>query len=45
MPMSYHTELFAGDVSNAVSDDSGLFVTCGGAFGKLTGGGGKTIAS
>ena len=40
---SYHTELFAGDVSNAANYDSGLFV--GGALVKLTDGGGKAIAS
>ena len=45
MPGSYHTELFAGDVSNAANYDSGLFVTSGGALGKLTDGGGKVIAS
>ena len=41
---SYHTELFAGDVSNAANYDSGLFVT-GGTLVKLTDGGGKAIAS
>jgi ubiquinone/menaquinone biosynthesis C-methylase UbiE len=45
MPGSYHTELFAGDVSNAANYDSGLFVTSGGALGKLTDGGGKAISS
>ena len=41
---SYHTELFAGDVSNEANYDSGLFVT-GGILVKLTDGGGKAIAS
>jgi ubiquinone/menaquinone biosynthesis C-methylase UbiE len=45
MPGSYHSELFAGDVSNAANYDSGLFVTSGGMLGKLTDGGGKAISS
>jgi ubiquinone/menaquinone biosynthesis C-methylase UbiE len=44
MPGSYHTELFAGDVSNAANYDSGLFVTTAGGLGKLSDGGGKAIS-
>ncbi len=44
MPGSYHTELFAGDVTAAANYDMGLFVTTGGALGKLNDGGGKAIA-
>ena len=43
MPGSYHTELFEGDVSNAASYDSGLFVTSAGMLGKYTDGGGKAL--
>jgi SAM-dependent methyltransferase len=44
MPGSYHTELFPGDVSAAANYDMGLFVTTGGALGRLNDGGGKAIA-
>ncbi|TAF96281.1 MAG: class I SAM-dependent methyltransferase [Cytophagia bacterium] len=45
MPGSYHTELFPGDVSNAASYDSGLFVTSAGMLGKYTDGGGKALTT
>ncbi|MFN4145459.1 MAG: class I SAM-dependent methyltransferase [Runella sp.] len=45
MPGSYHTELFEGDVSNAASYDSGLFVTSAGMLGRYTDGGGKALVT
>jgi ubiquinone/menaquinone biosynthesis C-methylase UbiE len=45
MPGSYHTEHFEGDVSNAASYDSGLFVTSAGMLGKYTDGGGKALTT
>ena len=45
MPGSYHTELVADDVSAAANYDCGIFVTTGGAMGRLLDGGGKAIAT
>ncbi len=45
MPGSYHTAHFEGDVSNAASYDSGLFVTSAGMLGKYTDGGGKALTT
>lgn len=43
MPGSYHTELFAGDVSGAANYDCGLYVTVGGLLGRYSDGGGKGL--
>lgn len=40
MPGSYYTELWPEDVSAAANYDAGLFVTTGGALGRLTDGAG-----
>jgi SAM-dependent methyltransferase len=44
MPGSYHTELFAGDVSGPASYDSGIHVTVGGRGGAYNDGIGRTMA-
>jgi len=43
MPGSYHTELFAGDVSGAANYDHGIFATTGGQLGRFTDGGGHGV--
>ena len=45
MPGSYHRELGPDDVSAAANYDCGIFVTTGGAMGRLLDGGGKAIAT
>jgi SAM-dependent methyltransferase len=44
MPGSYHTELFAGDVSGPASYDSGIHVTVGGRGGAYNDGIGRAMA-
>jgi SAM-dependent methyltransferase len=43
MPGSYHTELFAGDVSAGANYDVGGFITTGGLLGRWSDGGGRAI--
>jgi SAM-dependent methyltransferase len=43
MAGSYHTELFAGDVSAGANYDVGLFITTGGLLGRWSDGGGRAI--
>jgi 2-polyprenyl-3-methyl-5-hydroxy-6-metoxy-1,4-benzoquinol methylase len=45
MPGSYHTELFAGDVSGPANYDSGIHVTVGGRGGAYNDGIGTQLAS
>lgn len=45
MPGSYHSELFPGDVSGAVSYDHGIFATTGGMLGRYSDGGGQAVAA
>jgi hypothetical protein len=43
MAGSYHTELFANDVSAGANYDVGLFITTGGLLGRWSDGGGRAV--
>ncbi len=45
MPGSYHSEYFAGDVTNGANYDHAGFVTTAGLLGKYSDGGGKAVVN